>query len=226
MAKVQGLRPRAMLCVPLRSKDQVIGVLQLLDTEVGRFGSAELWLVESLAATATIALENARLYDALRSLSLTDELTGLRNRRGFMALAEQELKIAQRTRRGMFLLFIDLDRLKQINDTLGHSEGDAALLETAHLLQETFRTSDILARLGGDEFGVLMVETAEESAQVLTARLQKNLADRNARVNRSCQLSLSVGIAHYDPASPCTIDELLVRADAMMYEEKKRKVKP
>jgi diguanylate cyclase (GGDEF)-like protein/PAS domain S-box-containing protein len=221
-----GVQPRAMLCVPLRSKDQVIGVLQLLDTEVGRFSSADLRFVESLAATATIALENARLYDALHSLSLTDELTGLRNRRGFMTLTEQELKVAQRTRRRMFLFFIDLDGLKQINDTLGHAVGDAALLGTAHLLQETFRTSDILARLGGDEFGALMVETAEVSAPALTARLQKNLAARNARANRSYQLSLSVGITRYDPESPCTIDELLARADEAMYEEKKRKRKP
>jgi len=171
------------------------------------------------------AIERQRLQEELRALSLEDGLTGLRNRRGFGALAEQELKVAQRTRREMFLFFLDLDGLKQINDTLGHSEGDAALLETTHLLQETFRDSDILARLGGDEFAVLAVETVEDCADILAARLQKNLAARNARANRSYQLSLSVGITRYDPESPCSIDALLARADGLMYEEKKRKRK-
>lgn len=178
-----------------------------------------------LTRSLRYAIERQRLQEELRALSLEDGLTGLRNRRGFVTLAEQELKVAHRTQRGVFLLFMDLDGLKTINDTLGHSEGDAALLETASLLKETCRESDILARLGGDEFAVLAVETAEDGADILAARLQKNLAAHNTRANRSYPLSLSVGITRYGPESRCSIDELLARADGLMYEEKRRKRK-
>jgi two-component system cell cycle response regulator len=178
---------------------------------------------QSLTRSLRHAIERQRLQEELRALSLEDSLTGLRNRRGFVTLAAQGLKTAHRTKHGMFLLYLDLDGLKQINDTLGHSGGDAALLETAHLLQETFRESDILARVGGDEFAVLAVEMAEDRADILTARLQRELAAHNARANRAYQLSLSVGITRYDPDSPCTIDELLARADGLMYEEKRRR---
>ena len=216
-----GLMARSMLCVPLKSKEQVIGVLQLLDTAVGRFSAADLALVESLAATATIAIENARLYESVRALSLTDGLTELYNRRGFVTLAEQALKLAHRTKRGMVLLFADLDGLKQINDTLGHSAGDQALIATANILRETFREADIVARLGGDEFVVLALETAENGA-VLT-RLYENLTRHNTQANRGYNLSLSIGVARYDPEHACSVDELLAQADALMYEEKRRK---
>jgi len=178
---------------------------------------------EMLKRVLRYAIERQRLQVELRELSLDDDLTGLRNRRGFMTLAEHELKIACRTRRGASLLYADVDGLKKINDTLGHKEGDAALIETAHLLQETFRESDILARLGGDEFAVLGVETKEDSADLLFARLQTNLAAHNKRPDRSFSLSLSVGIAAYEPESPDSVDVLLARADALMYDEKKRK---
>jgi len=180
---------------------------------------------DSLARVLRYAIERQRLQEELRALSLADELTGLRNPRGFRILAEQALKSAHRTWHGLLLSFVDVDKLKKINDTLGHAQGNAALIETAILLKETFRESDILARLGGDEFGVLTVETAEDSAHALTARLQKNLADHNARADRLYLLALSIGIARYTPEIPCSIDELLARADQLMYEDKKRKRK-
>jgi diguanylate cyclase (GGDEF)-like protein len=202
----------------------LIGLTLALFLMVNRRLSADL--ERDIAELKESEEKMQRLQVELRSLSLTDDLTGLSNRRGFMMLVEQELKIALRTKRGMFLLFSDLDDLKTINDTRGHSEGDAALLETANLLRETFRESDILARLGGDEFAVLAVETAEESVDILAARLQKNMAAHNACLNRSYPLSLSIGIARYDPDSPCPVEELLARADGLMYEEKRRKPPP
>jgi diguanylate cyclase (GGDEF)-like protein len=165
-------------------------------------------------------IERKRAEEALSALLLVDDLTGLYNRRGFFNLVEQQLKIADRTKRKMLLLFADFDDLKQINDTLGHREGDLALIEIAHVLKETFRQSDIIARIGGDEFVVLAMETDGASAEVLTARLRENLEVRNARGDRRYKLSLSVGITRYDPENPCSIDELLARADRLMYEQK------
>ncbi len=161
-----------------------------------------------------------RMVAELRALSLVDQLTGLSNRRGFLLLAEQQLRIANRTKRGILLLFADLDGMKRINDTLGHREGDLALAETAEVLRQTFRESDIIARIGGDEFAIVAIEAEKDSAEILVRRLRENLAARNGKGVRRYDLSMSLGIARYDPGSPCTLDELLARADKLMYGEK------
>jgi len=168
--------------------------------------------------------ERNQAEEALRTLSLIDELTGLHNRRGFFALAEQQLKIANRMKKEMLLIFADLDQLKWINDTLGHHEGDLALIEAAGILKETFRKSDIIARIGGDEF-VITTEAVEASVNVLITRLLENLDSYNAKGDRRYKLSLSTGITRYEPENPCSIDELLRRADALMYEAKRKKIK-
>jgi diguanylate cyclase (GGDEF)-like protein/PAS domain S-box-containing protein len=172
-------------------------------------------------AVYTDITERVRMEGTLRAMALLDELTDLYNRRGFSVLAEQQLKMADRTKTRMLLLFADFDGLKRINDTFGHQEGDRALIETADVLEETFRESDIIARIGGDEFVVLAVETNGASAEVLTARLQENLEARNAREGCRYKLSLSTGLARYDPDHPCSIDDLLAQADRAMYAKKR-----
>jgi diguanylate cyclase (GGDEF)-like protein len=176
-----------------------------------------------LARSLRYAIERHQLAMMLRSMSLVDELTGLYNRRGFLTLAGQSLKTAGRLRKKMLLLFADLDGMKWINDNLGHHEGDLALQETAALLSDTFRESDIVARLGGDEFVVAALEVSEEGSDAIINRLEKNLASRNAMENRSYRLAISIGAAIFDPESPCSIEELLERADAIMYMQKSEK---
>ncbi len=161
--------------------------------------------------------------DELRESSLMDELTGLHNRRGFLNLAEQQSKLAIREKEGMLLFFTDLDGLKWINDNLGHKEGDRALTEIAEALKKTFRKSDVIARIGGDEFVVLATGTGEAATKIITTRLLKNLNDYNTMENRSYKLSLSMGIAYYDPKHPCSISELMATADKLMYDQKQRK---
>jgi len=170
--------------------------------------------------------ENKRMEEDLRALSLIDELTGLYNRRGFVTLAQQQLKLANRLMRKDFLVFVDLDRMKWINDTFGHQKGDEALAETANILKNTFRESDIVARIGGDEFAILTVETEDADIEAINARLQGNTRDRNGKGNRGFHLSMSVGITRYDPEHPCSIDELLVKADKLMYEQKRDRKDP
>ncbi|MEW6052927.1 MAG: diguanylate cyclase [Nitrospirota bacterium] len=157
----------------------------------------------------------------LRSLSITDELTGLYNRRGFGALAEHQLKIANRLGQGHFLLYADLDGLKNINDTLGHKEGDKILIRAADILTATYRNSDIIARMGGDEFVVFPIGTAGDNVEMIISRLQNNIDLHNSGVSPAYKISMSIGVAYYDPESPCTVDELLTRADNAMYENKK-----
>lgn len=167
--------------------------------------------------------ERKRAEAALQSLSLVDELTGLYNRRGFLAVTEQYLESFQRSDNGLVVLYADLDGLKGINDSLGHLEGDRALVRTAEILKEAFRSSDIIARLGGDEFVLLASVAADESAALLTVRLQEKIDLANAQRNRPYDLSISIGVAHYDPDEACSIEELMERADRVMYEEKRKK---
>jgi diguanylate cyclase (GGDEF)-like protein/PAS domain S-box-containing protein len=156
--------------------------------------------------------------ELLRSQSTMDELTGLHNRRGFLTLAREYLKLADRNREAVLLVFADLDDLKTVNDTLGHRAGDQALQDVAAILRQTFRASDVVARLGGDEFAILAMESPLASREGLLARLHQNLAAHNA--GRVMPLSLSLGVAGYDWDQPCALEELLARADAAMYEQK------
>lgn len=166
--------------------------------------------------------ERKALEDRLAAMSVTDELTGLYNRRGFFAVAQQQLKVAERARRHVVLFFADLDHMKEINDTLGHQEGDGALADAAFVLKQTFRESDIIGRIGGDEFAVFAVDAASETQDALLVRLQTALQRQNRRAQKYV-LSMSVGTAHYDPQAPSSLDQLMAIADTMMYDRKRKK---
>lgn len=167
--------------------------------------------------------ERKKMEEILRTMSITDELTGLLNRRGFFSLAQKQLKSAERAKRNMSVIYADLDGLKEINDTLGHKEGDAALMEFAELLKDTFRESDIISRLGGDEFAVIVEVTESTSEFIIKKRLEEKLEAVNARKDRRFKLVISIGIVRYDPYNPISIDELLSQSDKLMYANKKGK---
>src|SRR5216683_1880770 len=179
---------------------------------------------ELLMRAVRCAAKQYMLQAELGNIAITDELTGLYNRRGFMALAERQLKLARRSGRGMLLFVMDVDRLKQINDTFGHSEGDRALKRTAGALEETFRDSDVVARLGGDEFAVLAIEATDHSEAALKTRLFECLRAIGAE-QPGYEISLSFGVARFDPSNSTSIGELMVKADQAMYERKRRRSK-
>lgn len=161
------------------------------------------------------------LEEQVRQASLVDELTGLQNRRGFMLLGEQLLKIAARYGRSLFVLFADLDGLKQVNDQLGHEVGDRAMTDFAGVLLATFRRADVVARLGGDEFVVLAEGDARVAAGA-TDRLERKLKEHNEVAGRAFELSASVGIAHYDAKQTSSLSELVASADKLMYDAKRK----
>jgi diguanylate cyclase (GGDEF)-like protein len=175
-----------------------------------------------LARSLRYAIERHRLHKTLQTLSLIDDLTGLHNRRGFLALAEQQLRVILR-KGAALLVYLDLDDLKSINDTYGHLAGNQALIGTSNILRACFRQSDILARLGGDEFCVLMTDAGQDSAQQVRKRLQQRVDFANAHFGSGFRLSLSVGIAEVPTVRQPTLEELLRLADALMYEQKRNK---
>jgi two-component system, cell cycle response regulator len=173
-----------------------------------------------LVRSLRYAVERNRMQAELRQQALVDELTGLYNRRGFTTLADHQLKVADRSGEPVAVLFIDLDGMKGINDSLGHAEGDRALTDTAGILARTLRKSDLVARLGGDEFCALLVNCSQAAERVVLERLTRNLEGHNERAGRPFRLSLSVGVSRYDPADPAPVDELIERADRSMYKQK------
>jgi len=185
-------------------------------------------VLASLAATLSLCL---LLYLAWRinameteihELSLRDELTGLYNLRGFHILADQSLRLAQRSRLPFSVLFVDVDNLKEINDNLGHSAGSAFLVEAAEMLSSTFRETDVLARVGGDEFAVAGQLNQDAMAQA-AERLTDSALLRNAGAGDPFQLNFSLGFVTSESDHWDSLDVLLAKADQMMYNEKRRK---
>ncbi|MCG6537816.1 MAG: sensor domain-containing diguanylate cyclase, partial [Syntrophales bacterium LBB04] len=223
-----GLRSR--LSVPLIARGEVIGSLALWSKQQKAYGKEDIRLAQAVAGQIAGAIANAQLFrerklveERLRFLSFHDELTGLYNRRGFHTLCQQQIKLAERTRKGFLFIIVDLDQMKWINDTLGHQAGDKALTETANILKQTFRGSDIMGRVGGDEFAILTVQASGDTRQLLAQRLRESLDARNNSGDHPYTLSFSTGIASYDPEHPSSLDDLMAQADTLMYEEKRGK---
>ena len=167
--------------------------------------------------------ERKRAEGAIKTLSLVDELTGLYNRRGFLAFSEQHLISVQRANKSLMVVYADLDGLKQINDSFGHKEGDRALMKTAELLRETFRSSDILGRLGGDEFTVFAAVEPEGGVETVMARLNDKFHKYNSQNASPYRLSISVGLAFMHPDETQTVEGLMAQADESMYRNKRQR---
>ena len=195
--------------------NELVRVNMELERDIAARKTAEQALAEKAA-------ELARSNQILENISLTDDLTGLYNRKGFLALAEHRVKLANRNQEPFSVAFLDLDELKQINDTYGHLEGDRALKDTADLLRDCFRESDMIARLGGDEFAVFIAEADQAK---IVQRIQEKLAELNSLPDRRYPLSFSMGIVASDVAKDAEMEILLKRADSLMYEQKNRKNK-
>lgn len=155
--------------------------------------------------------------------ALRDDLTGLHNRRGLLHVMEALMKLGVRAERPLTLVYIDLDHMKAINDSHGHREGDRALVDFAGILETNLRESDFIARIGGDEFCVVLTGGTEPQDRIAIARIEEAVAAHNEGAGRPYDLSFSMGLARFDPAAPCSVDELLSAADAAMYRDKSSK---
>lgn len=187
------------------------------------------YLTALLASTAAVFSVSMLLYLVWRinemeaeihDLALRDELTGLHNLRGFRLLADQAMRMAMRSKVPFSVVFIDLDGLKVINDTLGHEAGSAYISETGNILRATFRETDVLGRIGGDEFAVAG-QFSRKSMMATVERLKDTCARKSQEANRQFALSLSIGFATLDETNKGTLDVLMANADEAMYEAKR-----
>jgi diguanylate cyclase (GGDEF)-like protein len=205
----------ALLGLPTMSHAQTV----LLDASLVTLLLAPMLYVFFYRPFKVYLAQRAAMEQRLRELSMTDELTGVYNRRGLLTMAEHQLKVARRQNRGMLVLAADLDDLKAVNDRYGHPEGDQLLVAAALLLKNTFRDSDIVSRIGGDEFVVLQLANSDD-APGLTDRLQRQIQAYNQETRRELPLSVSVGTVYYPPGTDRSVPEMLARVDQLMYQQK------
>ncbi|CAJ1795738.1 sensor domain-containing diguanylate cyclase [Aeromonas veronii] len=187
-----------------------IGSLCIVDRKPRVFGDKERRLFTDLASTVESELRAVQM-------ATIDELTGITNRRGFILLAERYLQHAYRTKRGLSLLFIDLNHFKSINDRFGHDVGDDALCQAASLINLIFRNADICARLGGDEYVVLLPETNMKNVDSINQRVIQTFNEFNKHSGKVYTLSCSIGVVEYDATTPPDLNMLLRLADEAMY---------
>jgi diguanylate cyclase (GGDEF)-like protein len=195
---------------------EVLGTLCVIDDKPRASADFDAEALREFAAM--VEAEVASL-----SLAIGDELTGLANRRGFEMLGERLVGAARRLDLPLSAVYADLDNMKPINDTYGHESGDTALREVAEILGSTLRASDLVARLGGDEFCALLVGDASAAAPSLLARVEGNLAARNAAAGRPWKLQLSLGVATSAAGGEDALWDIVALADARMFEAKRKK---
>jgi diguanylate cyclase (GGDEF)-like protein/PAS domain S-box-containing protein len=165
--------------------------------------------------------ELVRVREELRSLSLVDDLVNLCNGRGFFTLGQQQIKLSNRTGRGFYLFLANIDNYKKVTEKHGQQMGNRLIIQAAKILKDTFRTSDIVARISEETFAILAIEAEPESLDTMAKRLLSNLEIYNAAAGPDQSVLASMGTAHYNPAHPCSIDELMAFADMLLYGQKR-----
>jgi diguanylate cyclase (GGDEF)-like protein len=182
---------------------------------------------EMLERAIRYARERHRLLEEISALSLTDELTGLHNRRAFMTMADQRLQLLERSGSTCVLVFADVDGLKAANDTIGHEAGDRLLVDAARTLQAAFRRTDLVARIGGDEFVVLADGASEADVQMVLGKLQEAIDLRNGKTEAGApRLSISLGALSFSAGTSTRLLDLIAEADARMLAQKNTRRRP
>src|SRR3954452_6897176 len=212
---------QSIICVPLRSKLRVLGVIQLVNVHLDRFTNQETFFLQSLCDYAAIAIENARSVEKIQELTITDDCTGLYNARHLYKTLEAEVYRSARFGHEFSVIFIDLDHFKSVNDTHGHLVGSKLLAEVGYLIKSHLRLIDYAFRYGGDEFVILLPQTSKEAALIVARRLlevmrvSEFMATEGLKLNVRC----SMGLATY-PEDAKSAHEIIRQADEMMYSVK------
>ncbi len=217
---LKGILPdsRAVLCIPITYGESLLGILNIESRSENAFSPQDVLILNTLADLLATALHNAFVFQKLQQQSITDGLTGIKTRRFFWEALSAEWKRASRSGRPFSVVLVDLDKFKEVNDTMGHFEGDLVLARVGRLLEQKSRQSNVVARYGGDEFIILMPETGAEQAQVLAERLRQWMA-ADPMLNEH-HITGSFGVASF-PMHGFSIEDIIRVADAGMYVSKR-----
>ncbi|HKZ52975.1 MAG TPA: sensor domain-containing diguanylate cyclase [Candidatus Acidoferrales bacterium] len=217
--EITNILTRSIICVPIRTKDRVLGVIEIINY-VGKrdFGPEDVALLQAMADYAAIALENAIHVQRIHELTITDDVTSLYNARHLNFVLETEIYRSNRYHYEFSLVFLDLDHFKEVNDTYGHLIGSKLLCELADAIRGSLRMIDYAFRYGGDEFVVLLPQTGREAATVVARRLRQRLNDTRFMVAEGLNLHVtaSLGLATF-PLDATTKAEMIRLADEAMY---------
>jgi diguanylate cyclase (GGDEF)-like protein len=208
---------RSVLCLPLTYGETLLGILNVESRRESAFAEQEVLLMRTLADLLATALHNAFVFQKMQQQSITDGLTGVKTRRFFLEAVQSEWKRASRSGRPFSVVLIDLDKFKEVNDSMGHLEGDLVLARVGRLLEQKCRQSNVVARYGGDEFVILMPETGADQAQTLSERLRLWIATDPMLNERN--VSGSFGVASF-PLHGSAVEDVIRVADAGMYVSK------
>ncbi len=218
-----GFPVHSIVCVPLVNNNRIIGVIQLLNgVGQGQFTEQDQRILATIADFSAIAIENSRLHQQVRDLTITDDLTGLYNSRHFHTLCEYEMERASRYGHELSMVFLDLDHFKLVNDTYGHLTGSRLLKEVGELFKRTIRVVDHAARYGGDEFVFLLPSTDKKGALAMAHNLlvQLRAAEFFSDCGQKMRISASLGVSTY-PTNAYCLQELVKLSDEAMYEVKR-----
>ena len=212
---------RSIICIPLKSKHRVLGVIQLINVDMEGFGGNEMLLLQALADYAAIAIDNARAVEKIQELTITDDCTGLYNARHLYKTLEAEVYRSARFGYEFSILFLDLDHFKLVNDTHGHLVGSRLLAEIGYAIKSHLRLIDYAFRYGGDEFVVLLPQTSKEAALVVARRLRDVFRQEYWLKGDGLNLNVraSMGVATF-PEDAKSAHEIIRQADEMMYAVK------
>ena len=214
--KISNFVTRNIVCVPLRTKDRILGSIEVINKNSGSFDSDDMLILTALANQVAVAIENARLYEE----SIVDGLTGLYQRKYFELRLEEELKRSQKYKHPLNLVMIDIDYFKRVNDEHGHLMGDAVLKEVASVFKKSIRLEDVVARYGGEEFVLIMPHTSVENMRKTGERLRTEIEEMEIS---GIRITISVGVGHFDGKEmDFNHRDLINRADRALYLSKKR----
>jgi diguanylate cyclase (GGDEF)-like protein len=214
-------KTRSIVCMPLKSRQRVLGVIQLINVQMEEFNEAEVFFLQALCDYAAIAIDNARAVERIQELTITDDCTGLYNARHLYKTLEAEVYRSARFGYEFTVLFIDLDYFKRVNDTHGHLAGSRLLAEVGYLIKANLRLIDFAFRYGGDEFVILLPQTNKDSALIVARRLLEVFRTTNFLKAEGLHLNVrsSIGVATF-PEDARTAHEIIRQADEMMYAVK------
>lgn len=221
MHRLGGKPSRSYVAVPLIMMHQVVGIISMQNFSPYAYSDEQVQLLETIASQAAIAIQNARLYEQMHKMAITDSVTQLCTRHHFTTIGHNEVERARRYNRALSVVMVDIDRFKVVNDTYGHAAGDAVLKVVAQTCKQVLRINDHVGRWGGEEFTILLPEANEDGAAMFAERIRRVVAETfiSTPEGKTIQVTISLGVATLRPEIT-TLEDLVSCADKAMYEAK------